>query len=96
MFNFIVFGFQGIYANLVLPKYDEDFLAAFSAFIYLLTVNSPEIKLQETSNNLIVREVNQKLHKGLEAQKVLVLDMSQVHSVDYSAALGLSGVTKSH
>ena len=79
--------------------------------LLVYTTSSPEIKFQETSTHLIVtfhsnlyfpakdfivREVNQKLNKGMDAQKVLVLDMSQVQSVDYSAALGLSGVIKSH
>ena len=78
--------------------------------LLVYTTSAPEIKFQETSTHLIVsfdsdlyfpakdfivREVNQKL-QGLETQKVLVLDMSLVQSVDYSAALGLSGVIKSY
>ena len=78
--------------------------------LLVYTTSSPEIKFQETATHLIVsfdsdlyfpakdfivREVNQKL-QGLETQKVLVLDMSLVQSVDYSAALGLSGVIKSY
>ena len=78
--------------------------------LLVYTTASPEIKFQETSSHLvvsfhsdlyfpakdfIVREVNQKL-QGMETLKVLVFDMSLVKNVDYSAALGLSGVLKSH
>ena len=78
--------------------------------LLVYTTSSPEIKVQESSTHLIVsfhsdlyfpakdfivREVNQKL-QGMETQKVLILDMGLVQSIDYSAALGLSGVLKSY
>ena len=78
--------------------------------ILVYTTSSPDIKFQENSTHLIVafksdlyfpakdfivREINHKLTE-LETQKILVLDMTQVKSTDYSVAVGLSGVLKAH
>ena len=78
--------------------------------ILVYTTSSPDIKFQENSTHLIVafnsdlyfpakdfivREINHKLTE-LEIQKILVLDMTQVKSTDYSVAVGLSGVLKAH
>ena len=78
--------------------------------LLVYTTSSPEIKFQETSSHLIVtfhsnlyfpakdfivRELNHKLQE-METLKVLIFDLSLVKSVDYSVALGLSGVLKSH
>ena len=78
--------------------------------ILVYTTSSPDIKFQETSTHLIVefksdlyfpakdfiiREINHKLTE-LDTPKILVLDMTQVKSTDYSVAVGLSGVLKTH
>ena len=79
--------------------------------LLVITTSSPDIKFQETETHLIVSfqtdlyfpakdfivgEINKKLQDSDTDSKILVFDMKLVKNVDYSAALGLSGVLKAH
>ena len=77
--------------------------------ILTYTTSSPDIKIQSTSSHTIfsfqsslffpardhiVRFINHSLPSDDDQQRTVVLDMTLVKSIDYTAALGISGLTK--